>query len=154
MLAAAFAAGFAALLTAACVAGQTSGGGQPSPSSSVAAGGSIAGLPGWLYYADYDRLLRLTSSDVETVLSTGAYKSNVSPDGASIALVDASGNVVVTDREGQNRRTVLPGRIPDGYEPAWSPDSQRLLAARGVSGGDITEPATVINSNLLAYTPN
>jgi TolB protein len=54
---------------------------------------SDCGLPGWLYYADSDRLLRLTGSGGKTVLGAGAYKATVSPDGASIAFVDGGGNV-------------------------------------------------------------
>jgi TolB protein len=95
-------------------------------------------LPGWLYYADGDRLLRLSGSGADPVLSAGAFTANVSPNGASIAFVDANSNVVVADRDGQHRRTVLGGSISVGYEPAWSPDSRRLLAARRFGAGQVS----------------
>ncbi len=160
---AALAAGSAALLTAGCGTGQAGAAGSSpppsvaaSPSPAVPVAGSIAGLPGWLYYADSDRLLRLTSSGVETVLSTGGYGANVSPDGASIAFVDEGGNVVVADRDGQHRRTVLRGSINHGFEPAWSSDSQRLLAARGVEAGNVTIGIITVASasfTALAHQP-
>lgn len=167
---AAFAAGSAALLTAACDSGQAIAGSRPpasaapaassalaaTPSSGVSVGGSIPGLPGWLYYADSDRLVRLTSSGVDTVLSTGAYAANVSPDGARIAFIDQSSNVVVADRDGQHRRTVLRGSVNAGYEPAWSPDYGRLLAAKGTAGGTVTIGIVTIASGsftALAHQP-
>src|SRR5215469_6685148 len=96
---AALAAGFTILLTAACGTGQASAGNQPptsaapvissppsplpSPASPVV--GSIAGLPGWLYYEDANaRVLRLTRSGVDTVVGMDGGSANVSPDGASI----------------------------------------------------------------------
>lgn len=168
LAAAAFAAGSAVLLTAACGTGQSLTGSQtpdstapavpsPSPSSSRPVVGSVVGLAGWLYYADSDRLLRLTRSGGKTVLSAGAYGANVSPDGASIAFVDGGGNVVVTDRDGQHRRTVLPGSISLGYEPAWSADSRRLLVARSASpSGDTTIGVVTVASGhftALAHQP-
>ncbi|GIF70434.1 hypothetical protein Ais01nite_84690 [Asanoa ishikariensis] len=106
---------------------------SPSPSATPAAS-SIAGLPGWLYYANSEQLVRVTKSGVDTVLEKDAYASSVSPDGARVAFVDKSGKVVVTDRDGQNRRTVFQGAKYYGYEPAWSPDSERLLLAKGPDG--------------------
>lgn len=93
---------------------------------------------------------------METVSSAGAYGANVSPDGVSIAFVDQSGNVVVADRDGQHRRTVLRGSIDVGYEPAWSPDSQRLLVAKGVAGGNVAMGIVTIasgNFTPLAHQP-
>src|SRR5215469_9077589 len=93
---AAVAAGSAVLLTAACATGQASAGSQPptsaapavsSPPSSSAPPvvGSVAGLPGWLYYEDTNaRVLRLTRSGVDTVVGMDGGSANVSPDGASI----------------------------------------------------------------------
>ncbi|SDZ04288.1 hypothetical protein SAMN05444365_10511 [Micromonospora pattaloongensis] len=127
-----------------------------SPSRALPVAGSIAGLPGWLYYADFDRLVRLTRSGVKTVLTTGAHEANVSPDGASIAFVNDSGNVVITDRDGQHPRTVLRDSITLGYEPAWSPDSQRLLVAKSLGPGDTTVGIlTIASSNFtpLAHQP-
>jgi TolB protein len=118
--------------------------------------GSIAGLPGWLYYTDGDRLLRLTSAGQTTVLTAGGYTATVSPDGTRIAFIDQNNNVVVTDRNGQNRRTVLRGSVGAGYEPAWSPDSQRLLTAKNAGVGKVTLGiVTVATGNFipLAHQP-
>ncbi|WP_203784565.1 TolB family protein, partial [Asanoa ferruginea] len=104
---------------------------SPSSSSSEPVAESITGP---FYYADSDRLVRLTSSDVKVVLPAGAYSANVSPDGARIAFVDERGNVVVTDRNGRQPRTVARGAITAGYEPAWSPDSTKLLVGKGGEG--------------------
>ncbi len=71
---------------------------------------------------------------MDTVLEKDAYAASVSPDGARVAFVDKSGKVVVTDRDGKNRRTVFQGAKYYGYEPAWSPDSERLLLAKGPDG--------------------
>jgi TolB protein len=93
---------------------------------------------------------------VDTVLSTVGYGANVSPDGASIAFVDEGGNVVVADRDGQHRRTVLRGSITAGFEPAWSPDSRRLLAAKGLAGGNRTIGIITVASSTftpLAHQP-
>ncbi|MFE9658387.1 TolB family protein [Micromonospora sp. NPDC006431] len=90
------------------------------------------------------------------MLSAGAYGANVSPDGASIAFVNESGDVLVADRDGQHRRTVLRGSIEVGYEPAWSPDSQRLLVVKGVAGGNVTMGIITIasgNFTPLAHQP-
>ncbi|MEV4535729.1 hypothetical protein AB0J82_18070 [Asanoa sp. NPDC049518] len=106
---------------------------SPSPSAAPVES-SIAGLPGWLYYSDSERLVRVTKSGVDTVLEKDAYAASVSPDGASVAFVDEGGKVVVTDRDGRNRRTVFQGARYYGYEPAWSPDSERLLLAKGPDG--------------------
>ena len=147
---AAFAAGFSVLMTAACATGQADAGNQsaasaapvispsasPSPSAAVPVAGSIVGLPGWLYYEETSaRVLRLSRSGVDTVVSNDGWSANVSPDGASIAYVDQSSNVVVADRDGQHPRTVLRGGVGAGYEPVWSGDSQRLLAGKIAAGG-------------------
>ena len=94
---AAVAAGSAVLLTAACATGQASAGSQPptsaapaissspSPPPASAVVGSVAGLPGWLYYEDANaRVLRLTTSGVDTVVSNDGWSANVPPGGASI----------------------------------------------------------------------
>ncbi len=154
----AIAAACAALLTAACGSSRSvaaSPAGSLSPSVSVppsSGAGSIAGLPGWLYYVDSDRLLRLTNSGVQTVLSANGYTANVSPDGASIAFVDDhSGDVVVTDRDGQHRRTVFVGAVGVGFEPAWSPDSQRVLVGKNLGDGKVTLGIITIAS--ATFTP-
>ncbi|MEV0713444.1 hypothetical protein [Asanoa sp. NPDC050611] len=120
------------------------------PSSTPAAVGSIVGLPGWLYYADADRLVRLTRSGTQTVLSAGAYNANVSPDGTSVAFIDGDQHVVVADRDGHDKRTVLRDSIDAGFEPAWSPDSQRLLVAK--SAGDGGRTMGVVNVASGAFT--
>jgi TolB protein len=105
-----------------------------------------------LYYEDTNaRVSRLTESGVDTVVSADGWSANVSPDGASIAYIDQSSNVVVADRNGQHPRTVLRGSVGVGYEPVWSPDSQRLLAAKGAAGGTVTFGIITITS--AAFTP-
>src|SRR5690606_38761833 len=90
---------------------------SPSVSASVSvepvpSGGSVVGLSGWLYYASYEELFRLTPAGLELVLR-GRYAS-VSPDGSLIAYVDedhsgAAGELIVTDRDGGQARSVLSG---------------------------------------------
>jgi TolB protein len=110
------------------------------------------GLPGWLSYVDWrsGRLVRLTRSGVSTVLSAGGYSANVSPDGARVAFVDQNGNVVVADRDGKHRRTVLRGAMDPGLEPAWSPDSRRLLVGKLAGGGVRTGVVTVATGAFTA----
>ncbi|AVT41027.1 PD40 domain-containing protein [Plantactinospora sp. BB1] len=103
--------------------------GTPRPPAEL----SIPGLPGTLYYTDGERLLRLTRTGLHTVLSTGAHNANVSPDGNHIAYIDHNDNVIVTDRDGNHRRTVMRHSIQHGYSPAWSPDSRKLLVARSTT---------------------
>ncbi|GAA1849417.1 TolB family protein [Asanoa iriomotensis] len=126
----------------------------PPSSSPPAVVGSVAGLPGWLYYADSDRLVRLTRSGVQTVLNAGAFSANVSPDGASIAYVDGDGDVVVTDRDGGGKRTVLRGSVGVGFEPAWSPDSRRLLVAKSAGAGDTTMGVVMVESGVFTPLPH
>jgi len=160
---AATAAASAAGLTAACGTAPSTGGdpsvsvspsvsGSGSSSAGVPAAGSVAGLPGWLYYADGDRLVRLTGSGVDPVLTAGGRSANVSPDGTSVAFVDQDNNVVVADRDGQHRRTLLRGSIGAGFEPVWSPDSKRLLAVKGTgdNGGRVFGIITVASA---AFAP-
>jgi TolB protein len=119
--------------------------------------GSVAGLPGWLYYwADPDRVLRLTRSAPVTVLQSGGQTANVSPDGRSVAYLDDSGNVVVADRDGGNPRTVMKGSAGAGYEPAWSPDSTRVLVARVGIAAMVPGVVTVATGTFtaLAHNPN
>src|SRR5262249_26012951 len=125
----------------------------PSPSSGLPVVGSVAGLPGWLYYEDLNsRVLRLTRSGVDTVVSNDGWSGNVSPDGASIAYIDQGSNVVVADRDGQHSRTVLRGSIGAGFEPVWSPDSQRLLAVKSTAGG-ASVTFGIITVASAAFTP-
>ena len=128
------------LMTTAC-GGQSPPFSPSSPSSSpsvsvspsvdpVPSGGSVVGLSGWLYYFAYPDVYRLTPAGLELVLAD-APSASVSPDGAWIAYVDeASLELVVVDRDGGQPRSVLSGVVGTGYEPAWSPDSRRLLVAR------------------------
>ncbi|GAA1849430.1 TolB family protein [Asanoa iriomotensis] len=154
--------GAALLLTAACGTDPASAGSPApasvppvaAPSASPSTGGSVTGLPGWLYYADSDRLVRLTGSRVDTVLKAGAYSANVSPDGASIAFVESDGDVVVTDRDGRDRRTVLRGSVGVGFEPAWSADSRRLLVAKSAGAGDTTMGVVTVESGVFTALPH
>ncbi|WP_203784010.1 TolB family protein, partial [Asanoa ferruginea] len=128
------------LTTAACETGHAVAAGLPSASAAPRLAAKTSPTPapksmtGQLYYADSDRLVRFDGSGVKVVLPAGAYSANVSPDGARIAFVDERGNVVVTDRNGREARTVARGAITAGYEPAWSPDSTKLLVGKGGEG--------------------
>ncbi|SNT66042.1 TolB protein [Asanoa hainanensis] len=124
--------------------------GSPSPTAAPPVQSSITGLPGWLYYSDSERLVRVTKSGVDTVLVKDAYAASVSPDGARVAFVDKGGKVVVTDRDGRNRRTVFQGAKYYGYEPAWSPDSEQLLLAKGPDG-EVTKGIVTIATGR--FTP-
>jgi TolB protein len=127
-----------------------------SPSPSL---GSIAGLPGSLYYwQSPDKLVRLTGTGTVTVLDAGGRSANVSPDGTSVAFLDGSGangnaTVYVADRDGGHRRAVLTGAVGDGYEPAWAPDSKRLLAGRPLSGGEGGVQLGVVDVATGTFTP-
>jgi hypothetical protein len=125
LAAATLAAGAVTLLAAGCTGHPAAATPQPSAPApattattpAVSPPGPIASSPpakGVLFYTDGDRLLRGRT----TVLSSGGYTANVSPDGTSIALVDTNNNVVVAaDSDGQHKRTVLPGSVGVGYEP-------------------------------------
>jgi TolB protein len=150
-----------ALLTAACTASRPAvppgtstapapsgaGAGQPADA------GHAAGLSGWLYYVDRSsgRLLRLTSSGLVQVLGAGGTNANVSPDGRRVASIDEAGDVLVADSDGAHQRTVFRGSTPAGYEPAWAPDSGRLLVVRALAGG-MTVPG-VVDVNTGGFTP-
>lgn len=110
----------------------------PSPGATTGTGrtaGSVPGIPGWLYYVDpdADRLVRLTGSGPVVVLNRDGFNATVSPDGRRIAYLTGTEatSVVVADRDGRNPRTVLRDSAENGHEPTWSPDSTRLLVARG-----------------------
>jgi TolB protein len=102
-------------------------------------------------------LYRLTPAGLEFVLR-GRYAS-VSPDGSQIAYVDedhsgAAGELIVTDRDGGQARSVLSDVVGLGFEPAWSPDSRRLLVARlpeGSSEGPVVYG--VVDVATGAFTP-
>jgi len=140
-------------LTTACEANPTPAGSRPvaaAPSSSAptsaaptsATPSPAASIPGRLYYLEHERLVQVTGSAVKTVLEKDASAATVSPDGAHIAFIDGSpieaGNLVVADRDGRNRRTVFRGAERHGFEPAWSPDSKRLLISKSPGGGERT----------------
>ncbi len=135
-------------LTAACEAKPTPAGSRPVASApsistsappSPAASSPAASIPGRLYYLEHERLVQVAGSEVKTVLEKDAYAANVSPDGAHIAFIEGGlvdpGNVVIADRDGRNRRTVFRGAERAGFEPAWSPDSKRLLISKSPGGG-------------------
>ncbi len=155
-------------LTAACTARGPAAppGTSPatSPPSAAGAGqpaeaGHAAGLSGWLYYVDRssDRLLRLTSSGLVQVLGAGGRNANVSPDGRRVAYLDEAANVLVADSNGAHQRTVLRGSVPAGYEPAWAPDSNRLLVVRAAADGATAPGVVEVNTGgftPLRHTPN
>jgi TolB protein len=120
----------------------------------VPVAGSVAALPGWLYYADYSHVFRLTPSGMDPVSNENWYGTNVSPDGASIAFDDGTGTLLVADRNGQHRRTVLHNSVTAGWEPAWSPDSQRLLAGKNAGGGKVTLGIITIATGTFTPLPH
>ncbi len=125
---------------------------SPSPSSSVSDESSIAGLPGWLYYDDNPPTVILTNAGPVPILEDDDHSANVSPDGASIAYVnDINDELVITDRHGQQPRTIATGIIGVGYEPTWSPDSQRLLVAQNLGAGEVA--LGIITIATGAFTP-
>ena len=138
------------------IAGSPSAAASPSPSPTPVAG-SVAGLPGWLYYeADQGRLVRLTQSAPVTVLQSAAWSANVSPDGRWVAYLADNGDVTVVDRDGGNPRVVMKGSAGVGYEPAWSPDSTQLLVARVGIAAMVPGVVTVATGSFtaLAHNPN
>ncbi len=157
---------FVSLVSAACrgPAAQTAGAAaSPTASASAAAAaaaaaanstpsaapGSIVGLPGWLYYVDGSgRLLRLTAGGLVTVPGVDGWTANLSPDGQHIAY--SGSNVIVTDQDGHSPRTLIQGSAGAGYEPAWSPDSTQILAAKGP---DSTPQMGVITVATGQFTP-
>ncbi|WP_426508578.1 TolB family protein [Dactylosporangium sp. McL0621] len=86
-------------------------------------------LTGTLYFSGGDDLYRLNKSTPKKIAGVHAYTANVSPDDTRIAFIEGT-DVVVADRDGQHRQTVLTGTPDIGWEPAWSGDSQRLLVAK------------------------
>lgn len=123
----------------------------PAPSAEPS---SVVGLPGWLYYADdAGRLVRLTTTGPVPVLATGAETANVSPDGTAIAFLDGR-NVIVTDRNGHNRRTVFTDGPGMGYEPYWSPDSRQLLVTRGEEFGPRTYGTLTLATGTFTPLPH
>jgi len=171
LAAATLAAGAVTLLSAGCTGHPAAAGQPPAPSTTIApstAAPSTApsaaapdastppasappGLPGRLYYVDGQKLLRLTASGLVPVLSTGGFTATISPDGASIAFVDDNANVVVADRDGKHRRTVLKGSVGAGWEPAWSPDSRRLLTVKNAGNGRVN--LGIITIATATFTP-
>jgi TolB protein len=148
----------AAVLTAAC-AGQSPQSSSPSvtavtPTPSATVSGSVVGLSGWLYFYAYPDVYRLVPSGLELVVA-GAPNANVSPDGAWIAYVDDSSlELVVIDRDGGQPRSVLSGVVGAGFEPAWSPDSRRLLVARIAGGeGQVSLGVVDVASGLFTALP-
>jgi TolB protein len=138
----------------------TSAPASPSPSGSVSvspsvvptpSGGSVVGLSGWLYYYSFPDLYRLTPAGLEFVVR--APHAAVSPDGLQIAYVDDAGELIVTDRDGGQPRSVLSGVVGLGHEPAWSPDSRRLLVARPPAGGDGSVTYGVVDVASGEFTP-
>lgn len=121
----------------------------------VPPGGSVAGLPGWLYYMDYPNVYRLTPAGAELVLAE-AWNATVSPDGLWIAYVDdESGELIVADRAGGQARSLMSGVIGVGYEPAWSPDSTRLLVGRSPDAdGIVTLGVVEVASGAFTELPH
>lgn len=139
----------------------------PSPSSPVAVGspwpsagpGSVPGLPGWLYYGSASgAVYRLTATGPAKVLADAGATVTFSPDGRWLAYFDHDNNLVVAGNDGTNPRTVMHGGVGAGYEPAWSPDSTRVITAQApntvgvvdiASGGFTPQPVQVDGIHFL-----
>ncbi|MDG6101207.1 hypothetical protein Daura_00230 [Dactylosporangium aurantiacum] len=125
------------------------------PSSSPPVAGSVAGLPGWLYYqpaagsSGTTTLARLDGGRLVPVAS-GVDFPTVSPDGTAIAALDGD-RVVITDRDGKHRRHLGSGLAGVGYEPAWSPAGDRILVAGGPA--DSRPRYGVLTVATGAFTP-
>jgi TolB protein len=107
-----------------------------------------------LYYTDLDRVMRLTGTGLQTVLATGGFTATISPNGANVAFIDTNTNVIVADRDGQHRRTVFKGSLTAGWEPAWSPDSKRILVAKNEGTGHTSLGTITIASATFTPLPH
>jgi TolB protein len=85
-------------------------------------------LTGSLYYAEV-KVQRITNSTLATVLNGNSDTVTVSPDGRSLAFVSGT-DLEVTTRDGHPTRTVLANVVGVGFEPAWSPDSTKVLVMK------------------------
>jgi TolB protein len=146
-----------ALFTAACTGhpvargtstpdpGPPQGSLTPAASSTPAATGTRT-ITGALYYVDHypdpEQVLRTTPTGVTGVLHSHGRSANVSPDGQHIAYI-SDADLVVTDRNGGNPRTITHRVADPGYEPAWSPDGTRLLVTRQDPTGPGGAPGVV-----------
>src|SRR5262245_24569161 len=92
-------------------------------------------LAGSLYYAEV-KVQRITNSTLVTVLNGNSDTVTVSPDGRSLAFVSGT-DLEVTTRDGHPTRTVLGGVVGVGFEPAWSPDSTKVLVMQGTTIGTV-----------------
>jgi TolB protein len=144
----------AGLLTTACAKPQPVAAAPPTPSASAAASPTVSVtasatatvsatstgpshvLKGSLYYAEV-KVQRITNSTLATVLNGNSFTATVSPDGRSVAFVDDAGTLDVTTRDGHPIRTVLTDVAGAGYEPAWSPDSTKVLIWHGSKLGTV-----------------
>lgn len=125
------------------------------PTTSVPATTSptSAGLPGWFYYLNpSDQIIQVHNGHSATVLPHYGYVATVSPDGKHIATIDGTGTLVVTDRNGDNAQPLTTGLVDAGYEPAWSPDSTKVLVGRNGGGSGGVVPG-VVNIAGGAFTP-
>lgn len=132
--------------------GASPGPSVPPSASSAAVPSSVPGLPGWLYYRDGFQLLRLTAAGPVPLATARAETANVSPDGSSVAFYDGR-NIVVADRDGRNPRPVFASGSGPAlwYEPAWSPDSRRLLVPAFAANRPVTFGILTLASG--AFTP-
>jgi TolB protein len=124
-----------ALFTAACASHPVATPSTPTGSTSMPDPGpptATGAITGTLYYVDpdQDQVLRSTPAGVTRVLAAGGRSANVSPDGQRIAYITHGSDLVVTDGAGTHPRTVMHGVVDPGFEPAWSPDGNRLLVTR------------------------
>ncbi|WP_426508574.1 TolB family protein [Dactylosporangium sp. McL0621] len=131
--------------------GSLPSGSMPETSTASSAGSKAPadGIEG-LYYSRRDELYRLEKSGPKRIPGVHAYTANVSPDDTKIAFIDGDG-VVVADRDGQHRETVLAGTPTVGWEPVWSADSRRLLVAKSPGGQEVT--LGVVTVATKAFVP-
>jgi TolB protein len=123
------------------------------PTSAEPAAQSINGLPGFVYARRGDELYRLEPSGPRLITPFGGENANVSPDGTRIVYIDHNGSVVVADRDNRNQRTVLRGAADMGYEPVWSPDNNRLIAAKASINGAPTPGIITVATGTFTPLP-
>jgi TolB protein len=97
------------------------------------AGGSIAGIPGDLYYlrsdSSTDQVTHLNRSGKLTKLGAANWTTSVSPDGRRLAWITEHGKLMVADANGKGAKQLRAKVANAGWGPEWAPDNRRLVIA-------------------------